>query len=178
MNIPRSSPAMLSALCLTAYSLPGLALQDSTIVNAEVVDVQPIVEVVTERVPFETCRPERVFVPERRGLGSVVPTVVGAVLGGTVGNVLGRNSSQRGIITGAGAVLGGTVGYQRDRRRNRDGGYYVTEDVCVTEFETRERERIEGYRVRYRYGDGVYQTRSVTEPGSTIAVRVRLEPLP
>ncbi len=168
---------LVTGMGLAVVSLPGFAMEQSTVIDAEVVDVQPQVEVVTERVPFESCRPEQVFVPERRGIASVVPTMVGALLGGSVANLLGRNSSKRGVITGAGAILGGTVGYQRHRRVNGDNGYYVTEDVCVTEYELRERERVDGYRVSYRFGDSVYQTQSDTDPGSTIAVRVRLEPL-
>lgn len=178
MNISNVVPHRVAALGLALYALPGMATNQSTVVSAQVVDVQPLVEVVTERIPFENCRPERVFVAERKPLAAAIPTAIGAVIGGTVGRVLGRNSSSRDLITGAGAVVGGTVGYQRHRRTNNEEGYYVTEDVCVTEFEVRERERINGYRVSYRYGDEVYQTRAASDPGPTIPVRVRLEPLP
>ncbi len=177
MRTPSSIYGIVATLCVAAHALPGMAMDQSTVVDAEVVDVQPLVEVVTERIPSETCRPERVFVPDRKRFASVIPTVVGALLGGSVANVLGRNSSKRGVITGAGAVLGGTVGYQRHRRENGDTGYYVTEEVCITEYELRERERVDGYRVSYRFGGSIYQTRSETDPGSTIPVRVRLEPL-
>lgn len=177
MKTPRTIRQSLIALGLAASAAPGAVLGQSTVVDAEVVDVQPMVEVVTERIPYESCRPERVYVRDRNRFGAVTPTVVGALLGGSVANVLGRNSSKEDVITGAGALLGGTVGYERHQRRNADNGYYVTEDICTTEYEVRERERANGYRVSYRFGDSIYQTRSATDPGSTIAVRVNLEPL-
>jgi uncharacterized protein YcfJ len=115
-------------------------------------------------------------VEQGRG-GSWTPTVLGAVVGGTLGSVLGDNSSRSDVITGAGAVLGGSIGRDIGRRQQRGDGYYVTEDVCITEYELREREEVTGYRVRYRYEDRILETRTATDPGATISVRMRLEPL-
>lgn len=157
--------------------VPALAAAQSTVIDAPVVDVQPIVEVVNERIPFETCREERVRVVEGGGFRSATPTILGAIAGGAAGSVLGRNSSRRDVIAGAGAVLGASVGYDRGRRHTRNNGYYVTENRCSTEYELRERERVSGYRVSYRYGDSVYETRTAYDPGATIAVRVSVEPL-
>lgn len=168
--------ALVSATML-ASATPAAANQ-STVVNAQVVDVQPVVEVYTQRIPHENCRQERVRVVERGTPRSATPTLIGAVVGGTVGSVLGRNSSRRDIIGGAGAILGASMGYDRGRRQSHDSGYYVTEDVCTTEYELRERERVNGYRVQYRYGNDVFETRTDYDPGSTIPVRVSLEPLP
>lgn len=165
----------LSALVGTASV--GAADQ-STVIDAPVVDVSPIVEVYTQRIPHQSCRDEQVRVVERGRRRSATPTIVGAVLGGTVGSVVGRNSSRRDVISGAGAILGASMGYDRGRRNSRDNSYYVTEEVCTTEYELRERERTSGYRVSYRYAGSVYQTRTDYEPGATIPVRVRLEPLP
>ena len=95
------------------------------------------------------------------------------------GEVYGQipNSSKEDVITVAGAVLGGTIGHNRAGRYGNNDGYYVTEDVCTTEYEYREHERINGYRVSYQYGDSIYETRTDRDPGATIAVRVNLQPL-
>ncbi len=151
----------------------------SKVIEAPVVSVDPIVEVRQDRIPFERCRAERVRVVERGGPRSYTPAVLGGVLGGAAGSVLGDNSSRRDLITGAGVLLGASIGNDvEQRRRQRDDGYYVTEDVCTTEYEIREREQVSGYRVRYRFDDSIYETRTAVDPGSTIAVRMRLEPLP
>lgn len=160
-------------------AVPAFAVSQSTVIDAQVVDVQPIVETVSERIPHEICREETVRVVDRRygRYSRAVPTAVGAVLGGAVGNVLGRNSSKEDVITVAGAVLGGTIGNNRAGPNVNGDSYYVTEDVCTTEYEYRERERINGYRVSYQYGDSIYETRMDRDPGATIAVRVNLQPL-
>lgn len=163
----------------TMMVLPALAsaASQSTVIDAPVVGVQPIIEVVRERIPHETCRQERVRVVERGQGSSVTPAILGAVTGGAIGAVLGDNSSHKDVITGAGAVLGASVGHDMGKRRQRDEVYYVTEDVCSIEYEIRDRERVNGYRVSYRFGDTIYETRSDTDPGPSIAVRVKLEPL-
>jgi uncharacterized protein YcfJ len=166
-----------AALLVTGLAMPPLAMSQTHVIDAPVVGVQPVVQVVRERIPYEVCREEQVRVADQRWGNAVVPSVVGGLLGGAAGNLLGRNSSSRDVITGAGAVLGATVGYQRSQARNRREAYYVTENVCTTEYELRERERIDGYRVSYRYGDSIYETRTDRDPGATIPVRVRPEPL-
>jgi uncharacterized protein YcfJ len=175
----RQSPlrTALAALLLTTTAAATRADSYSRIIEAPVVSAEPIVQIYSERVPYERCRAERVRVVDRGLGGSWTPTVLGAVVGGTVGSVLGDNSSRRDVITGAGAILGGSIGRDIGRRQQRDDGYYVTEDVCMTEYELREREEITGYRVRYRYEDRILETRTATDPGATISVRMRLEPL-
>ncbi|TCO76710.1 glycine zipper 2TM domain-containing protein [Chromatocurvus halotolerans] len=157
--------------------LPAVALADrqSSIVEAKVVSAEPIVRVVSERIPHEICREERVRVVER-GSRSATPGIVGAVVGGTVAGVLGRNSRYQPVIAGAGAVVGASVGSDIGRRRHHDS-YYMTEEVCSVEYQRREREEIDGYRVRYRYSGNIYETRTEREPGRTIPLRVEIQPL-
>ena len=173
---PLLSSAFVAVL-LTTTAASTQADDYSRVIEAPVVSAEPIVQVYSERVPFESCRAERVRVVEQDRGGSYTPMILGAVVGGTVGSVLGDNSSRRDVITGAGAILGGSIGRDIGRRQPRGDGYYVTEDVCSTQYELREREEVTGYRVRYRYEDRIVETRTATDPGATIAVRMRLEPL-
>lgn len=178
LNFPgpfRSLPAL--AALSSAFAAAAQADSYSKVIEAPVVDVQPIVEVRTERIPVEHCRTERVRVVERGGNRSFTPAILGAVIGGTAGSVLGDNSSKRDIITGAGAILGASVGHDMGKRRRQNDGYYVTEDICSTDYEIRESEQVSGYRVRYRFDGSIYETRTVRDPGATITVRMRLEPL-
>ncbi|MEQ8515954.1 MAG: hypothetical protein RIC38_10155 [Chromatocurvus sp.] len=160
---------------LALLPLAAMADRQSTVVDAKVVSAEPVVRVVSERIPHETCREERVRVVER-GSRSATPGLVGAVVGGTVAGVLGRNSRYQPVIAGAGAVVGASVGSDMGRRRH-DSSYYVTEEVCSVEYELREREEVDGYRVRYRYSGNIYETRTQREPGRTIPIRVEIQPL-
>jgi uncharacterized protein YcfJ len=169
--IPVSLAAALAALPLSAAAQPG-----GTLIEAPVVDVQPVVRIVTERVPFESCYDERVRVDER-GRRSATPALLGGVLGGTLGGALGNGSGHQGVIAGAGALLGASVGNDIARNRQTQGDYYITEQRCSVEYERREREEITGYRVSYQYDGNIYQTTTRRDPGDTITLRMSLEPL-
>lgn len=170
----------LKSLAFTMAMAPVLALADthSTVIDAPVESVQPLVEIVSQRIPIETCREERVRVIERAPeRSSAVPTLVGGLVGGTVGRVIGQNSSKRGLITGVGAAVGAAVAHNRTTAARRDHEYYDTEEICSVDYEIREHERVNGYRVSYRFGDKIYTTRTASEPGNTIPVRIELDPL-
>jgi uncharacterized protein YcfJ len=174
-----SAPLAVLAAALFSAAPTSQAQSIGEVVRAPVVSADPIIEVVEERIPFERCREERVPLRGQDGFfgGSYTPTILGAVVGGTAGSVLGNNSSRRDLITGAGAILGGSIGRDIGKRQQRSGGDFVVETVCTTEYEVRERERVGGYRVRYRYEGQIMETRTASDPGSSIAVRTRVEPL-
>jgi uncharacterized protein YcfJ len=167
---------VLSCAALAAASIAWADTQ-AVVVDAPVVGVDPIVQVVTDRIPHETCRDERVKVVVQGGHGhSTTPPILGAIIGGTVGGALGSDSRHQPLIAGAGAALGASIGHDVSHQRNAHS-YYVTEEFCEVDYELRDREEVVGYRVSYRYGDSIYQTRTATRPGETIRLRVELQPL-
>jgi uncharacterized protein YcfJ len=168
---------VFAALLLSAATTQALA-GHSEVINVPVESVSPILETVTERIPHEICRNERVRVERHGGGHSATPAIMGAVVGGALGSVLGDNSRHRGVITGAGALLGASVGHDVGHRRAATQVRYVTEEVCDVEYELREQERLAGYRVSYRFGDKIHEIRTDRDPGATIAVRVTHQPLP
>lgn len=166
-------PRILSCLLFC----PVLALAESapTVVEVPVVAVEPLLRTVTERIPHESCWDERVRVVDNSRPHSATPTILGAILGGSMAGVLGRNSRHQPLIAGAGAVLGASMGHDRGHRNSP--GYYVTERRCEVDYELREREEVTGYRVSYRYGGTIHHTRTSYHPGDTLRVQVVLQPL-
>jgi len=84
---------------------------------ARVVDVQPVIEVVRVPEQNQVCREQMVQrrVAEYR---SPAPLVIGAIVGGVIGNQLGRghghrrhhgHGNRRAVATVTGAAIGGTV---------------------------------------------------------------------
>jgi len=141
--------------------------------TARVVDVEPIREVHRTPVNREVCWDETVHVRERRR--SHTPTVVGAIIGGVLGNQIGSGSG-RDVATAAGALLGGAVGH--DASKVRDGrAYPVTRERCQIEREWRERTVDSGYRVTYEYAGRLHRTTMSHPPGDTIRVRVSVDPV-
>jgi len=144
-------------------------------VEAQVVDAEPLVRVVTVTTPQEVCRNEEVWqpVPARR---SRTPVIAGGILGGVVGNQFGGGRGQD-LLTIAGALLGASIGSDAAHRNNPGSGYKSVQQICAIEHVRHDEERIDGYRVTYRYAGREFVTRTQTEPGNTIRVRVVVEPL-
>jgi len=167
---------LLASITLLACTGAASA-QPTHYVDAPVVDVEPVVEVITRKVPHEVCRTERVKVVHSHGAHSATPGLLGAVVGGVVGGAAGSDSRYQPVIAGAGALLGASIGTDIAHRRAAQPRY-VTERHCGIDYELRDIERVVGYRVGYRYQDTVYYTRTVTEPGRTIRLRVDVSPQP
>jgi uncharacterized protein YcfJ len=143
-------------------------------VEAQVVDVEPLLRVVTVTTPQEVCRNEEVWnpAPVRR---SRTPLIAGGILGGVVGNQFGGGRGQD-LLTIGGALLGASIGSDVAHRNNPASGYKSVQQICAIEHVRHDEERIDGYRVTYRYAGRDFVTHTQTEPGSTIRVRVAVEP--
>jgi uncharacterized protein YcfJ len=74
-------------------------------------------------------------------------------------------------------VLGGSIGRDVAHGHRRHYGHPVSETVCRTEHDYHVEERIDGYRVEYRYQGRTYVTRMGHDPGERIRVRVDVSPV-
>jgi uncharacterized protein YcfJ len=144
-------------------------------VDARVIDVQPLVRVVTVTTPQEVCRNEEVWQPAP-GRPSRTPLIAGGIIGGIVGNQFGGGRGQD-LMTAAGALLGLSMGADAANRNYQARSYRSVQEICDIEHVRHEEERIDGYRVTYRYAGRDFVTHTQTEPGKTIRVRVAVEPL-
>ncbi len=102
--------------------------------------------------------------------GSGLGIAAGAVVGGLLGNQVGKGDGRK-AATAAGAVAGGVIGNQIDKRHV--GGRVVqrTERQCHTEQTASESSRVTGYNVTYRKADGsTGSMRMDKQPGSRIAL--------
>ncbi|MFK8028990.1 MAG: glycine zipper 2TM domain-containing protein [Gammaproteobacteria bacterium] len=149
---------------------------------AEVLEVEPLFRRVRTTVPRRECWDEEVTVRtrdrDRRSRSSVGSVIAGGVIGGVIGNQFGSGSGND-AATAVGALLGSAIAGNKGRDRNR--GEYVEERVelverCETRRETREEERADGYRVTYVYAGREYTTRTETDPGDKLRVRIAVTP--
>jgi uncharacterized protein YcfJ len=161
-------------LLCAAVLIPSAAIAGGTYDQARVIDVQPILETVTHTVPREVCQEQRVQTGAGGGPSPAIP-LLGAVTGGLLGSAVGGNDQAAGVAVGA--VVGGVIGYDVAKRNARPR--YVTygnQEVCSVVQDTREEERISGYRVRYEYLGQRYTAETPNPPGDTVRVRVDLSP--
>jgi uncharacterized protein YcfJ len=110
----------------------------------------------------------------QQGSGSTAGTLLGAVIGGALGNQVGHGDG-RAATTIAGAVIGGAIG----NNVTRGPGYYSEQQSyqpgyqnCQVQQGWRAREQVVGYDVIYRWHGNDFQTRTRYAPGERIRMRV------
>lgn len=174
----RFNKTMLLPVAVLAALVPSWASAGTTIDRAAVVDVEPLYETVSYQVPREQCHMERVPVRHHSARRSATAPIVGAILGGALGNAVGHSKHNKQVGTVVGAILGGSIGADVARRNHRSHNAYAytNQEVCRTVSEYREEQRVSAYRVTYRYAGELYTTRMNRDPGPTLPVRVHVHP--
>lgn len=150
---------------------------DDFVIDAPVTYVEPLVRIVEVSTPKEVCWDQPVY-ERTRSYRSNTPVIVGGAIGGLVGAALGDGRRSRRGLAAVGALLGAGAGYQHSVRNAQPASTYVTQQrVCEIQQVTHQEERIDGYRVTYEYRGRSFVTQTATDPGSTIRVRVNVQPL-
>ena len=161
---------------------PAYGRQGAVYDYAEVLSVEPNVRYVTVTTPVRECWDEtRYYTVDHRPPGNVGSTLFGAVLGGVIGHQFGSGRGND-AATVAGALMGAAIGNDSGRR-SEYGAYESTEYArpvrrCETRYTTRQEERIDSYRVIYRYNGRKYATDTPYDPGERIRIRVDVRPVP
>lgn len=145
--------------------------------EAKVIAVQPISHTVQVMTPQRDCYQQEVHNPVYEGGDSGGAAIVGGVVGGILGHKL---SEGRGGATIAGTILGAAIGNEIGRAnaeppRYRDEVRY--QDRCVVRYVPHTEERIDGYRVTYRYRGETYTTQTRYKPGNELRVKVTVIPV-
>jgi uncharacterized protein YcfJ len=164
---------------------------------AEVLSVDPLVRQVRVTVPNRECYTETRYVPVRGPVNRSAPAaggmIVGGVLGAVVGSQLGRDIGGRdGRRNGAlaGGIVGMAIGHDAaERRAVRSDAYgsygsYGSAEVrpveterCEVRNEEHMEERVDGYRVTWRYQGHTHTSRMNHDPGQQLRVRVSVDPV-
>ena len=139
---------------------------------ADVLRVDPVYDHVQASNPRREC--EDIPVEHHDNGNKAAGTVLGAIVGGVLGNTVGKGDGRR-AATVAGAVVGGAVG--NNVAQGDDRYYSDTERRCRTVQDVSDERRIVGYDVQYRYRGDVYMSRLNYDPGDRIRVRVSIEPV-
>lgn len=139
---------------------------------ADVLRADPVYEQVRSERPHEVC--EDVPVQYRESGGNrTAGTVIGAIVGGALGNTVGKGDGRR-AATIAGAVAGGAVG--NNVASGSDTWYSGVEQRCRVVTSVRQEDQLVGYDVQYRYRGDVYLARMDYDPGERMRVRVSVAP--
>ena len=169
---------VITLLTILAFLPTREVIADQNLQEVPVISSYPVYQTVVREEPREQCHIEQVARRQSRGK-SATPAIVGTILGGALGNALGSKKSNQRVGAVVGGVLGYSIGKDVGRRHAEYYGAvrYEEREVCSTVYERIEEERLTGYDVSYAYGGRIYKTRMRRDPGSTVRVRVQVEPI-
>lgn len=177
MNTKRVTAGLVAASLLSAVSADALAARYD---YARVISSEPIVRYVTVKTPVRECwQDTEYYTVDRPVPGSGASTFVGALVGGVIGHQFGSGRGND-AATVAGTLIGAAIGNESAKRRY--GAPYETVEYsrpvtrCETRLTSHREERIDGYRVVYRYHGQKYETRMPYDPGREIRIRVDIRP--
>ncbi len=173
---------------------------------AQVIDVQPIYQEVRRREPRQECWTEEQQVivgyeksvrgnhyrsSEQQRHSTSGNAIVGGLIGGVIGNQLGRghSSQSRAGATVAGAIIGGAIANETGNQVSRHRRYepprhiesrpiYETQSVqrCKRVVESHAEQRLQHYNVTYRYKGREFVTQMPRDPGNRIELQVSVAP--
>lgn len=166
------SAALLVPFMATASDYPREG--DGYYDYAEVTRTEAIARTVRVNTPREECWEEQVPVRES-GYTSATPMILGGIIGGVAGHQVGKGRGND-VATVAGTILGGSIGRDVGAANRSDSVHSVAETRCRQVDDYREEQRVEGYRVFYRYNGNDYETRMPHDPGERIRVQVNVQP--
>ena len=172
---PKIMHVVLVAVMLACWSVGILAQSSSIITEAHVIESEPVYQTVQTSTPTQECWQEPVRVESDDY--SSTPAILGAIIGGSVGNEFGSGKG-RDVATLAGAVLGGSIGHDIEKKNQQSSdGRTVYEQRCRTVSNVSTEERFQGYDVTYEYDGRFFKARTRHHPGQTIRVRVSVVPV-
>ena len=145
---------------------------------AKVTQVEPIVNYVTVKTPVRECWEEmQYYTVDRHRQDRRASTFLGAVIGGVVGHQFGSGRGND-AATVAGSLIGAAIGSNAadDRYGDRYERVAYPVERCETRYREHREERVDGYRVHYKYHGQRYVTEMPYDPGNRIRVRVDIRP--
>jgi uncharacterized protein YcfJ len=103
--------------------------------------------------PYQECYIKETL--QNQGDGSATNEIVGAILGGAIGNKLGEGDG-KDVMTLAGIVLGASLANDAEKEKST-GQVVVSQEVCETKVRTSFEQRLDHYLVHI-----VYEGRELT----------------
>jgi uncharacterized protein YcfJ len=141
---------------------------------AKVTYVEPVYRTVRINRPEQECWDEERVVERAYGSDRTAGGIVGGILGGVAGHQVGKGHGKT-AATIVGTMLGSRIGRDMAGDGRRIESHIDTETVCKTVNRYQEEERLQGYRVGYRYHGHEYDTFMSRHPGKKLQVRVMLD---
>ena len=139
-----------SLILISLFLGTQLVIAGSYVDYATVTSVEKVYKQYRTEEPYQECYIKETL--QNAGDGSATNEIIGAILGGAIGNKLGENSSDSGkdVMTLAGIVLGASMANDAEKA-NSTGQVMVSQEVCETKVKTSIVKKLSHYLVHINY---------------------------
>ena len=172
MNMIIKSLLLTSLFLGTQLAMAGSFTDYATVTSVEKVYKQYMIE-----EPYQECYIKETL--QNQGDGSATNEIIGAILGGAIGNKIAEDSSDTGkdVMTLAGIVLGASIANDSEKA-NSTGQVVVSQEVCETKVRTSFEKRLSHYLVHIDYeGRDLSYTSKKRPYDDVIKVKVTVDSL-
>ena len=138
-----------SLVLISLFLGTQLAIAGSFTDYATVTSVEKVYKQYRTEEPYQECYIQETL--QNAGDGSATNEIIGAILGGAIGNKLGENSEDaKDVMTLAGIVLGASMANDAEKA-NSTGQVMVSQEVCETKVKTSIVKKLSHYLVHINY---------------------------
>ena len=172
MNIIAKILLLISLFLGTQLVLAGSFTDYATVTSVEKVYKQYRVE-----EPYKECYIKETL--QNQGDGTATNEILGAILGGAIGNKIAEDSSDTGkdVMTLAGIVLGASIANDAEKAKST-GQVMVSQEVCENKVRTSFEKRLSHYLVHIDYeGRDLSYTSKKRPYDDVIKVKVTVDSL-
>ena len=172
MKIIVKSLLLISSIFATQIAVAASFTDYATVTSVEKVYKQYRIE-----EPYQECYIKETL--QNTGDGSATNEIIGAILGGAIGNKIAEDSSDTGkdVMTLAGIILGASMANDAEKA-NSSVQVVVSQEVCETKVRKSIEKRLSHYLVHINYaGHGLVFTSKKRPYGDVIKVKVTVDSL-
>jgi len=139
-----------SLVLISLFLGTQLAIAGSFTDYATVTSVEKVYKQYRTEEPYQECYIQETL--QNAGDGSATNEIIGAIIGGAIGNKLAEDSSDSGkdVMTLAGIVLGASMANDAEKA-NSTGQVMVSQEVCETKVKTSIVKKLSHYLVHINY---------------------------
>ena len=142
---------------------------------AAVTSIEKVYKQYRTEEPYQECYIKETL--QNAGDGSATNEIIGAILGGAIGNQFGEGDG-KDVMTLAGIVLGASMANDAEKANSTGGQVVVSQEVCESKVRTSFEKRLSHYLVHIDYEGRDLSFSSKKRPyDDVIKVRVTVEPL-
>ena len=137
-----------SLVLISLFLGTQLAIAGSFTDYATVTSVEKVYKQYRTEEPYQECYIQETS--QNQGDGSATNEIIGAIIGGAIGNKLGESEDAKDVMTLAGIVLGASMANDAEKA-NSTGQVMVSQEVCETKVKTSIVKKLSHYLVHINY---------------------------